>query len=132
MAKIHYYLSGGKGEWINLSNENEYLLEFSFTPAIDGYIKLKDTIYRVKSGELSVPINDIPDGKYALRLECKNGGFTLEEFNKSSGCIKMSKTGDEAIRSMLTRLRRAEEKIHDMEEKISVLIKKTEGHHIFN
>ena len=132
MSRICYYLSHGFGEWTSISKDDKSILELSFTPAKDGYIKLKDTVYRVRSGELSIPIYQLSDGSYELRLDTDGEGFALEGFTKCGDLITMNKTAESTLRALLAKNRKNDERLRDLEEKISILIKRTEGHHIFN
>ena len=99
MSRICYYLSHGSGEWTSISKGDQNTLDLSFTPAKDGYIKLKDTVYRVRSGELSIPMDQLIDGSYELRLDTDGEGFALEGFTKCGDLITMNKTAESTLRA---------------------------------
>ena len=132
MPRIHYYLKGGTGEWTDLSSDEPTFLSLRFTPEVNGFIKIRDTLYRVMSGELTVPMAELPDGVYELRVDTEGEGFVLEKFEKLGGRIEMAKTEDATVRALLAKCRKNEQRLCALEEKISILIERTEGHHIFN
>ena len=131
MPKITYQLDRGLGLWTSLSpSDSELTLLFS--PMTDGYIKIKETVYRVKSGELTVPLSELPDGSYSLRLETEGEGFKLESFEKSHRGIEMKRIDEDIERALIKSAMRDRKRLDALEEKITVLMNRTEGHHIFN
>ena len=132
MPRISYCLSKGRGEWREISHESENALILRFTPAMDGYINIDNAVYRVKLGDAYIPLEELDDKEYSLRLETDGEGFTLEKFIKSGKDIFPLPTEDSTIRSLLEKCRTNEERIGLLEDKLSVLLDRTEGHHIFN
>ena len=132
MPKITYCLINGVGEWSDFSREEHDFLTIRFKNADTGCVKINDTLYRVEKGELSIPLSQLPDGTYSLRLETSDGGFDLEKFEKGGSQITMKSTTESSIRRVLFRTREHERKLKDLETKMSILISRTEGHHIFN
>ena len=132
MPKIHYFLNHGTGVWCDFSDDSTDALLLRFTPAIDGYVKVGDTVYRVKSGELSLPLAALANGTHELRVDTEGEGFLLEKFERRGASIMPSPTADSTLRALIARCRKNDQRLSALEEKISVLMKRTEGHHIFN
>ena len=131
MPRISYALNGSVGEWYEVSPEHKDQLILRFHPSRDGYIIVDNTVYRVKCGEVRLPMSRIRDSKYAPRLECDDGGYTLEGFEKSGADITPLPTKDSAIRALIHRCRKNEERIAILESKLSSIIERTDGHRIF-
>ena len=131
MPKINYSLEKGIGLWSSFSR-GEDELTLLFYPQADGYIKVEDTVYRVKSGKVAIPLAELRDGDYALRLETEGEGFALEKFSKNGREIRMHKTDDATVRHLIKKAGCNSKRLDVLEEKIESLLKKTEGHHIFN
>ena len=132
MPRISYRLFDGRGEWSEISNRQSESLILRFFPPKDGYIDIDDAVYRVKSGEAVIPLKSLADKEYSLRLESDSGGFALEKFTKLGNEVSPLPTEDSTLRALLARCCKNEEKISLLEEKLSILLKRTEGHHIFN
>lgn len=132
MPRISYALNNGKGEWYEVSSDHPEALILSFSPQLDGYIVIDNTVYRVKSGEVKIPWSRMSDRKYALRVECDHEGFALEEFRKRGADIVTLPTDDSVIRALIHRCRKNEERIKLLEDKLALIIERTEGHRIFN
>lgn len=132
MPRINYYLEDGLGIRTSIENDGSSELKLTFSQDADGYIKIKDTVYRVKYGILSIPISELPDTDCELRLYTEEESFELERFTKRNGLIEMKKTDERVIRKMINNTLANTKRIKDAEEKISILLKRTEGHHIFN
>lgn len=132
MPRISYNLNTDSGEWSEVSPDNKDVLLLRFHPQKDGYIIIDNALYRVKSGEMKIPLSRLNDCEYELRLECDGESFTLEGFQKLGADIVMLPTNEATIRSLLHGCRKNEEKIKILEDKLSRLIERTEGHRIFN
>ena len=132
MPKISFTLNDGVGEWTSVSDTDERALRMSFSPSHSGYIRMGSTVYTVKDGEVSIPLTAIDNGVYSPRLECDGGGFCLESFLKSDGCVKPLPTEEAVLRRLVRMCREATERIKLLEDDVTELKKKTEGHRIFN
>ena len=131
MAKIKYRLYSGVGEWSSLNDDDRTQLIIDLSANRLGYISLGKGIYRVENGVAKITLNTIEDGVYEPRFECDEGVFLLEGFTKSGNNISMLPTSEENIRLLIKRCRSAESRLHDLENQVKELNKKTEGHHIF-
>ena len=131
MPKINYFIDGGLGMRTSISKSGDDL-EITVTPPKDGYIKANSTVYRVKYGNVTIPISELKDGEYSLRLETEGEGFALEKFHKSGADISPGVTDEETVRRLLVTMLKDRQRISTLEEKLSALLKRTEGHHIFN
>lgn len=132
MPRISYVLNNGKGEWYEVSPDNKEALILRFSPQLDGYIIVDNTVYRVKSGEVKIPWSRMRDEEYALRVECDREGYELEEFRKRGADIVMPPTDESVIRSLIHRCRKNEERLRVLEDKLARIVERTEGHRIFN
>ena len=132
MPRISYYLKDGLGIRTDVSSHVEGLLEIRLTPPRDGYIKIEKEAYRVEKGEVSIPLSAVPNGVNAVKFYTGSECFKLETFTKSASALTVDKTDDVTVRAMLERIRKLEECLIPLEESTEVLIKRTEGHRIFN
>lgn len=132
MPRINYRLIKGHAEWTEISADRSDALTLRFFPRIDGYINHDNTVYRVKSGEVVIPMTELSDSVHSLRLETDGESFALERFSKSGAKIAPLPTEDEIIRVLLKRCCKNEERIKLLEDSVSALLKASEGHRIFN
>lgn len=132
MPKISFALTEGVGEWTELINDGKRLLRLCFEPQADGYILVGSTVYCVQNGAVSLELSTLADDEYSLRLECEGGGYELEPFIKSGGCIKTSPTCEASLRRIISKSRSAEARLSVIEAELAALKEKAEGHHIFS
>ena len=132
MPRINYCIFDGRGEWTEVSSESESSLLIRLYPPKDGFLNIDNAVYRVKSGEVTIPLSRLDDKEYSPRLETDGEGFSLEKFSKCGKEIFPAPTDEKTIRSLLARCRKNEDKLRILEDTLSALTKITEGHHIFN
>lgn len=132
MPRINYRLIKGRAVWSEISADRADALTLRFSPRVNGYINHDNTVYRVKSGDAVIPLTELSDSTHSLRLQTDGESFALESFSKSGGEIVPLPTEDEIIRVLLERCCKNEERIKLLEDRVSALLKASEGHRIFN
>ncbi len=130
--KLCYLLHKGRGIVESISDTVGDSLTISVSPCCDGYIMIKDTPYRVKNGEVTLPLRALCDGRHSLRLECEGHGYILEPFTKEGAHIAPSYNGEEAVRDLLLSYAHLEALSDAIEKRVAQLERLCEGHHIFN
>lgn len=130
--KICYITSHGIAEWIAFKDDRNSILQLQFTPKCDGAVSLGDTIYKVKNGNVSIPLDILPNGEYRPKLEADTGVFIAEGFCKTGGMITMLKTEEAAIRRLVSRCHSLEKICGTLREKVAHLEDMCQGHKIFN
>ena len=132
MPRISYSITDGRGEWTEVSKEAEDVLIIRLYPPMNGYLNVDKAVYRVKSGEVRIPLSELGDKEYSPRIECDGKGIALEKFSKCGKDISPAPTDENTIRALLGECRKNEERLRTVENTLSVLMKRTEGHRIFN
>ena len=121
MSKITYVLHNGLGELIKYTPVRNKTLEISFTPQIDGKLKIGEASFFVTDGLLTVKLSDIPDGVHSPALYTQKGIFFLEGIKKEVLLVEPLPSDGEATRRIKSRLYELELKCSSLEKRLNAL-----------
>ena len=130
--KICYLTLHGAAEWVDVKEDNDYILHLQFTPKCNGAISLGNVIFEVKEGNVSIPFNALQNGEYHPKLEADTGVFVVEGFSKSGYVITMLKTDESLIRRLVLRCHTLEKLCGTLTERVAHLEAICQGHKIFD
>lgn len=130
--KIRYITSHGMAKWTKTDNSEQENLTLCFEPYHNGMVVLDGKMFKVKCGEVTIPMKNIPDGEYTPKLETESGVYSVEGFIKQGNSITAFKSDESLIRYLLLRCYNLERSLFAIGERVAKLEEVCHGHKIFD